>query len=74
MQVTDEMVEADKLIADYRAAYVAANGKDAPKIRHFNKWFIFEYEGAPIKYRKRAFETMRDRLRARLSSPPTREA
>lgn len=69
MQASDGIVEADSLIADYRSAYLAANGKDAPKIRHFNGWFIFEYEGAPIKYRKRAFETMRDRLRARRPSP-----
>lgn len=53
------------LIAEYRAAYLAANAKEPPRIRYFNGWFIFEYGRIPIRYRKRAFETMRDRLRAK---------
>ena len=60
-------MQPDELISEYRDAYIAANGKDPPPIHYFNGWFIFEYGRVPIRYRKRPFEMMRDRLRARFT-------
>jgi hypothetical protein len=58
----------DALIAEYRSAYAAANGKELDSALLYERgWFLFmsPHGGwVEARYRRKRLEGMRDRLRA----------
>ena len=65
---TEARKRAEQLMAEWREAYRAANGKEPTPVRYASGWFYFDDAGYLIKRRRVDVELMVKRLSAAAAS------